>query len=309
VQAPNPFAGTTAPRVLVTGGTGFIGVTLVNQLLDAGHSVCVFARNPQRAAPLFKGRARCIGSLESLTEADAFDAVINLAGAPVIGPRWSPARQKLLLASRVGVTTALVAWLAKAQHKPAVWLQASAIGYYGVRSPDEVLTEDSSVGRGFMAELCARWEASSAAVSAAGVRQVVMRLGVVFGPGGALQPLLLPHRFGLGGRLGSGQQVLSWIHRDDVFQLIARALTDESMHGVYNFVAPGAVSQAQFAKTVGQVLHRPVWLHVPAAPVRWLAGEMAELLVDGQNVAPTRLLQAGYVFRFADVESALRDLT
>jgi uncharacterized protein (TIGR01777 family) len=305
----NPFTGLSHQRILVTGGTGFIGVTLVNQLLDAGHEVCVFARDPRRAALLFDGRARCIRSLALLGEFDAFDAVINLAGAPVAGPRWSAARQAQLLASRVGTTQALVRWLNTAQHKPAVWVQASAIGYYGVRSPEEVLSEDSAMGRGFMADLCAQWEASTRPVDAAGVRNVVMRLGVVFGPGGALQPLLLPHRFGLGGRLGNGKQVLSWIHREDVLQLIARALADTHMQGIYNLVAPGAASQAEFATTVGKVLNRPVWLHLPAAPFRLLAGEMAELFVDGQNVAPTRLLQEDYRFRFARLEDAIKDLT
>ncbi len=306
--AHNPFTELAHQRVLITGGTGFIGETLVKQLLDGGHEVTVFARNPRRAAFQFNGRARCVSSLAALTEWDAFDAVINLAGAPVAGPRWSAKRQAQLLASRVGVTDALVAWLEKARHKPTVWLQASAIGYYGVRSPDEMLTEDSAKGGGFMAELCARWEASAAAVQAAGLRQVVMRLGVVFGPGGALQPLLLPHRFGLGGRLGSGKQMMSWIHRDDLLRLFARALADSNMHGTYNAVAPEAVSQAQFAATAGRVLNRPVWLHLPAAPVRLLAGEMAQLFVDGQNVTPARLLSEGFSFRYPDLEGALRDL-
>lgn len=306
--ADNPFTTLAHQRLLVTGGTGFIGTTLVSQLLDAGHEVCIFARDPLRAASLFDGRARCVRSLAQLSEFDVFDAVINLAGTPVLGPRWSPARQAVLLASRVGTSQDLLRWLTTARHKPAVWLQASAIGYYGVRSPQEVLSEDSAVGRGFMAELCAQWEASTQGVDALGVRRVVMRLGVVFGHGGPLKPLLLPHRFGLGGRLGNGEQVLSWIHRDDLLQVIARALTDASMQGVYNLVAPNAVSQKVFAATAGKVLNRPVWLHLPAAPLRWLGGEMAELLVDGQHVAPTRLLQAGYQFRFARLDDAIRDL-
>jgi uncharacterized protein (TIGR01777 family) len=307
-STPNPFAAVPYQRVLVTGGTGFIGETLVNQLLDAGHNVCVFARDPLRAATMFNGRARCIATLAALNEFDTFDAIINLAGAPVAGPRWTPARQAQLLASREGVSQALVAWFNTARHKPQVWVQASAIGFYGVRSPEEVLSENSSVGRGFMAELCSRWEAASQTANDAGVRQVVMRLGVVFGPGGALQPLLFPHRFGMGGRVGRGAQVISWIHREDVLQLIARAIADTSMQGVYNLVAPNAVSQTEFAATAGKVLNRPVWLHLPAAPFRLLAGEMAELFVDGQNVAPTRLLEAGYVFRFSRVEDAIRDL-
>jgi uncharacterized protein (TIGR01777 family) len=304
----NPFAGLSHQRILITGGTGFIGETLVNLLLDAGHAVTVFARDPLRAAYLFDGRARCLRTLRQLGEAEVYDAVINLAGAPVAGPRWSLARQAQLLASRVDTTRELCNWLTHAQHKPAVWLQASAIGFYGVRAASETLTEDSAKGSGFMAELCARWEDAAKPVSQLGVRQVVMRLGVVFGPGGALLPLLLAHRFGLGGRLGNGEQVISWIHRDDVLRLIARALTDSSMSGTYNFVAPEAVSQAYFAATAGQVLHRPVWLHLPAAPIRLLAGEMAQLFVDGQRVQPSKLVQAGYNFAYPTLDAALRDL-
>jgi uncharacterized protein (TIGR01777 family) len=304
----NPFIGKPAKRVLVTGGTGFIGETLVRQMLDAGHSLCVLTRHPQRASTRFEGRVRCIDSLTRLGDDEAFDALINLAGEPVVGPRWSPARQEKLLASRVGVSEDLIAWLRRARHKPAVWVQGSAVGYYGVRDPQESLDEQSAKGNGFMAELCARWEAAAKPAVELGVRQVTMRLGVVFGPGGALMPLLLPHRLALGGRLGSGEQVISWVHRDDVLQFIARALCDESLAGVYNLVAPGAVSQAEFAACAGRVLGRPVWLHLPAAPIRWLAGEMAELFVDGQRVVPKRLQEAGFGFRYPGLEPALRDL-
>lgn len=307
-QAANPFVDIAPQRLLVTGGTGFIGEIMVNQLLDAGHTVSLFARDPLRAAYLFDGRARCVRSLAELGSTEIFDAVINLAGAPVAGPRWTAKRQAQLLGSRVGTTEALIEWLQKAQHKPAVWLQASAIGYYGVRDANEELHEDSSVGSGFMATLCAQWEASALPVSGFGVRQVVMRLGVVFGPGAALLALLLPHRFGLGGKLGSGTQIISWIQRDDVLRLIARTLSDSTMNGTYNVVAPTAVSQAEFAVTAGAVLRRPVWFHLPAAPFRWCAGEMAELFVDGQRVAPRRLEQEGYHFSYPTLDATLRDL-
>lgn len=304
----NPFAGGKHQRVLVTGGTGFIGEALVNQLLDAGHSVSVLARDPLRAAYLFDGRARCLRDLSKLGHSEQFDVIINLAGAPVAGPRWSAKRQAQLLASRVGTTEALLAWLKNAEHKPALWIQASAIGFYGVRDASQTLDESASRGEGFMAELCARWEASAQPATAFGVRQVVLRLGVVFGPGGALMPLLIPFRLGFGGRMGDGQQIMSWVHRDDVIQVIARAMSDPSLSGTYNLVAPDAVSQATFAETAGAVLKRPVWLHVPAAPVRALAGEMAELFFDGQRVVPQRLLQAGYTFRYPTLDGALRDL-
>ncbi|MHA6575441.1 TIGR01777 family oxidoreductase [Pseudomonas yamanorum] len=303
----NPFAGGAYKRVLVTGGTGFIGEVLVNQLLDAGHAVSVLARDPLKAAYLFDGRARCLRSLK-LSYNETFDVVINLAGAPVAGPRWSDRRQAQLIASRVNTTEALMTWLRNARHKPALWVQASAIGFYGVRDAGENLDERASKGNGFMAELCAKWEAAAQPATELGVRQVVLRLGVVFGPGGALLPLLIPFRLGFGGRMGDGQQVMSWVHRDDVIQVVARAFDDSSLSGTYNLVAPDAVSQAVFAERVGKALKRPVWFHIPAAPVRTLAGEMAQLFFDGQRVVPARLTEAGYTFRYPTLEAALRDL-
>jgi uncharacterized protein (TIGR01777 family) len=296
-------------RVLITGGTGFIGQALVRRLLDGGHVVTVLTRDPARCARLFDGRARGIDAPSALAADEVVDAVVNLAGEPVIGPRWSAARRAKLLASRVGTTRALGAWLATAQQVPALWVQASAIGYYGVRDPAEPLTEESRPGSGFMAELCLAWERAAREVQWPGMRLVILRLGVVFGrPGGALLPLLLPHRFGLGPRLGSGRQMTSWIHRDDVLALVARAFADDTMQGVYNAVAPQAVSQADFAAAAGRVLGRPVWLRLPAAPIRWLLGEMAELFVDGQRVLPARLQAEGWRFRFPTLEAALRDL-
>ena len=159
-----------------------------------------------------------------------------------------------------------------------------------------------------MSELCVRWEAAAAKAQALGVRQVVLRLGVVLGPGGALPPLLLPIRLGLGGRMGSGQQVMSWIHRDDVLALIHAALRDPQMQGIYNATAPETIAQATFVATAGKLLRRPVWLPVPATPLRWAMGEMAQLFVDGQNVVPARLQQQGFAFKYPTLEQALRDL-
>ncbi|AVA35077.1 uncharacterized protein ACUXAV_003052 [Cupriavidus metallidurans] len=307
--AINPFAGQSHLSVLVTGGTGFIGEALVTQLLDAGHTVTLLARDPLRAAYQFAGRARSVTSLDQLHAQERFDAVINLAGAPVLGPRWSQRRRAQLLASRVGVTQALTRWASHATHKPAIWIQASAIGFYGARDADQLLDEHSAPGGGFMSELCQRWEESAEPLRDYGLRMVVLRLGVVFGPGGALPPMMLPHYFGLGGRLGDGRQVMSWIHREDLLRILARALSDPGMSGVYNATAPGCLTQAEFAHTVGKVLRRPVWFHLPAAPLRWAAGEMSELLLAGQRVIPARLQREGFAFRFPAAESALRDLT
>ena len=308
ITAPNPFLGQAHQRYLVTGGTGFIGETLVNQLLDAGHEVTVWARDPLRAAYLFDGRARIIRDVALLDSSEHFDTVINLAGAPVVGPRWSARRKVQLLSSRLETTQSLLNWFTQAKFKPATWIQTSAIGYYGVRKSSETLNENSAKGTGFMADLCTRWEDTAQAADQLGARRITLRFGLVFGPGGALPALLLPYRFGFGGRLGDGQQVMSWIHRDDLLTLIAQAVQDDRMQGTYNAVAPEAVTQTQFAKTAGQVLARPVWLHVPAALIRGMAGEMAQLFVDGQRVIPQRLLKQGFLFRHPTLLSALRDL-
>jgi uncharacterized protein (TIGR01777 family) len=308
IAPSNPFVDQAHRKFLVTGGTGFIGEALVNLLLDAGHDVTVWVRDPLRAAYLFDGRARCIRDITRLDSAEHFNAVINLAGAPVAGPRWSTQRKSQLLASRLDTTQGLLNWFANAKSRPDTWIQASAIGYYGVRKASETLDESSTHGEGFMAELCVHWEAAAQAIEKLGARRVTFRFGLVFGPGGALPSLLLPYRLGLGGRLGDGRQVMSWIHRDDLLKLLAEAVNNDAFQGTYNAVAPEAVTQAQFAKTVGQVLLRPVWLHLPATLIRRLAGEMAQLFVDGQRVIPQRLLDSGFRFRHPTLISALRDL-
>lgn len=304
----NPFLGLGHRKILVTGGTGFIGEALVSRLLDAGHNVTVWTRDPLRASYLFDGRARCIRNMAKLDANEHFDSVINLAGMPVIGPRWSPHRKAQIMASRIDITQKLVEWFSKIQTPPASWIQASAIGYYGVRPSSEILDEGSLKGDGFMADLCSRWEATAQTAQNAGTRYVILRFGLVLGAGGALPSLLLPYRLGLGGRLGDGQQIMSWIHLDDLLRLFADAMDSESIRGTYNAVAPEQISQTQFSKTVGQVLQRPVWFHLPAKLIRWLAGEMAQIFVDGQRVIPKRLLNEGFQFRHPTLISALRDL-
>lgn len=308
VNSSNPFEGLERRRVLVTGGTGFIGESMVNLLLDAGHDVTVWARDPLRAAYLFDARARCLRTITNLDPSEHFDVVINLAGAPVIGPRWSQRRKVLLMTSRLDTTRKLIDWVSKSESRPYTWIQASAIGYYGVRNGNERLDEASAKGEGFMADLCAGWEEIAQEVEVLGLRRVTLRFGLVFGPGGALPPLLLPFRLGLGGRLGGGDQVMSWVHRDDLLKLIAEAMSNDAVQGTYNAVAPEAITQADFARAVGKILMRPVWLHLPEAPIRWLAGEMAQLFVDGQRVIPERLLTSKFQFRYPTLSSALHDL-
>jgi uncharacterized protein len=299
-----------APRhFLVTGATGFIGQRLVKALLADGHRVTVLSREPRRAVPLFDGRAECAASMDELPSSRVVDVVVNLAGARILGWRWTAARRATLRASRVGLTRKLVDWIAAAGHKPAMLLSASAIGYYGIqkRGDDTVLTEKDGPQPMFMSDLCREWEQEAQAAEAHGVRVARMRFGLVLGKQGALPMMLLPVKLGVGGPLGGGTQWLSWIHVDDLIGGIAH-LCRGGEGGAYNFTAPEVVRQAQFSRTAASVLKRPYGLPTPGWPMRLALGEQADLLLEGQRVFPERLTGEGFVFRHPTLEGALRSL-
>jgi len=295
-------------RFLVSGGTGFIGSALCRTLLEQGHVVTVLTRQADKASVRFGGRVRCIGSCTELAAGDSFDVVVNLAGAPVVGPPWTEARRKVLLASRLKTTQQLLDYVQRCEQKPALWLQASAIGYYGSDSVQSC-DEDTPAGQGFAADLCRRWEEQTAGLPALGVRCVVLRFGLVFGrDGGSFPPLALPFRFGLGSVIGSGEQTLAWVHLKDVLGAMAWAARHTELSGAFNLVAPDAVSYRGFARQLGAVLRRSVFLRVPQFVLRLLLGEMAAMLTHGPVIVPRRLQEAGYLFRFATLDAALRDL-
>ena len=301
----DPFLYQPQKRILITGGTGFIGGALCWQLLAAGHSLCLLSRNPQATGIRFQSKVRAFSSWQDLSSKEEFDVIINLAGSPVAGPRWSDARKKALLASRTGTTEELLGWLARAWHKPRVLINGSATGYYGSRG-DEALNENAGTQNEFISQLYREWEAAACKAEVFGLRVVRLRLGLVFGPGGALPKLLLPFYPGLGGRIGDGQQVISWIHRDDVLTVIAQAINDPTFNGAYNLSAPEAVSQAQFAQTAARLLRRPGFITTPVWLIDTLAGEMGALFTKGQRAIPKRLLDAGYRFKYPDLQSALQ---
>jgi hypothetical protein len=280
----------TARTVLVTGASGFIGRHLCAALQARGDRVIALRRGG------------------ALPAAEPIDAVINLAGAPILGPPWTAGRRRLLRDSRIGTTQRLVAALAERSQRPAVLVSASAVGYYGVRD-DQPVDESTAPQDIFQSQLCADWEQAASAAEALGIRVVRLRLGVVLGrDGGALPQLALPARLGLGAVMGDGRQGMPWIHIDDVVQLFLRTLDDATLGGAMNAVAPETATQRQFQQALAQVLRRPLWLRVPAAPVRWALGEMAQLLVDGQHVLPRAALAAGFSFRFPTLAGALADL-
>ncbi|RFP14162.1 TIGR01777 family protein [Duganella sp. BJB488] len=307
--APEPGFGAPERSFLVTGATGFIGQRLVRALLRDGHRVTVLTRQVRQAAWLFDGRVDCVDSMAQLPASRRIDVVINLAGARILGWRWTAARRAALRASRVALTNNLEAWIAAAEHKPAQLISASAIGYYGTqrRGDDTVLTENDGPQPMFMSDLCREWEQAAQGAAAHGVRVACTRFGLVLGTQGALPMMLLPIKLGLGGPLGGGTQWLSWIHVDDVIGGIAH-LCSSGEEGVFNFTAPESLTQARFNRVAAAVLHRPYGFPTPGWPMRLMLGEQADLLLEGQRVAPARLLACGYAFRHPQLEGALRSL-
>jgi uncharacterized protein (TIGR01777 family) len=242
-------------------------------------------------------------------ELEGHDAAVHLAGESIADGRWDEEKKRRILESRVKGTRLLAETLAGLKEKPKVLVSASAIGFYGDRGA-EVLREESASGENFLSEVCREWEKATLVASQAGIRVAHIRIGVVLSAeGGALEKMLKPFKLGLGGRVGSGQQYMSWITLDDLVGVIKRALTDESMRGPINAVAPKPVTNEEFTKALGRVLGRPTFLPIPAFAARLAFGEMADaLLLSGARVEPARLKEAGYEFKNPEIEDALRQL-
>ncbi len=302
-------------NVLVTGATGFVGKPLVRRLMKAGHTVTVLTRDPRRAAKLLPARVRCErwepgrdGLDENLLK--GMDAVVHLAGEGVADARWSEARKRAIVASRVDSTRAIVDAVAKlpAAERPRCLVSTSAIGIYGDRG-DERLEESSSNGEGFLADVCVAWESEAQAAVRLGVRTVIIRVGIVLGSqGGALAKMLPPFRLGAGGRLGAGNQWMSWIHIDDLVELFALAVENEAVSGVLNGTAPHPVTNSEFTTVLGATLGRPVLLPAPAAALKLALGEMSIILLASQRVYPARPGTFGFRFRYSELSAALANL-
>ncbi len=300
-------------KVLITGGTGFVGRCLAEQLLARGDRVTVLTRDAGRARGHLPDSVRCATWTPEkegpwVEELAVVDAIVHLAGEPV-AQRWSPAVKDRIVKSRVDTTRLLVDAIGKASHKPAVLVSASAIGFYGPRPPEEVVDERSERGKGFLADVADRWEEAARAVEAHGVRAVQLRLGVVLGEGGgALEKMLLPFKLFAGGPVGDGKQIVSWVHRDDVVGMILLALDDESVKGPVNAVSPNPATAAEVARAIGAVLGRASWLRTPAAAIQLAMGEAAEIITTGQRVFPARAIELGYEFRQARLVPALESI-
>jgi uncharacterized protein (TIGR01777 family) len=289
-------------RVLVTGASGLIGSALVPSLKAGGCQVTRVVRGSAGGDDQISWDPSKPLASESIS---GFDVVVHLAGESVVG-RWSPEKKAKILDSRVIGTRNLAQALAKSTQRPRVLITASAVGYYGDRG-DEVLREESSTGGGFLAEVCREWEAANQPAADAGIRTVQLRMGVVLSPeGGALQKMLPAFRMGVGGKVGSGRQWMSWIHIQDLIGAVRQILKTDLMRGPVNLVAPEAVTNAEFTKTLGSVLSRPTVLPLPASAAKFAFGQMAqEVLLASQRVEPARLLASGYSFQYSDLRKAL----
>jgi len=292
-------------KILITGGTGFIGSALTRSLIEQGYEVSVLSRNPDSVAKHCGPGVKALSNLQQIKVDDFYDIVINLAGAPIFGARWTEARKKVIRDSRIGLTEELVACVARMTVKPKLLISGSAIGYYGDQG-DTVLTEKSATVNDFSQNLCAYWEAAAKKAEQFGVRVCLIRTGLVIGHGGGLlQRMLLPFRLGLGGRLGNGKQWMSWIHRLDWIRIAHTMITDSSMQGAYNATAPNPVTNSEFTHTLAHSLNRPGSLPVPDWLLKILLGEMSQLILGSQRVIPERLLAQGFTFQYNDLENAL----
>lgn len=299
-------------HVIITGGTGLIGQALSKLLIqDGSYDVTVLSRNPSAntvpgGVNLVKWDAKTADGWGNL--ADGAYAIVNLAGAGIADARWTDKRKELILNSRLDAGKAVVEAVKQATSKPQVILQASAVGYYG-DSRANICTENTPAGNDFPAEVSKQWEPSTADVEEMGVRRVTTRIGVVFSmDGGALPKLVMPFKMFAGGPLGDGSQWTSWIHIDDCVRGMKFLLEDQSAQGVYNLTASIPVMNYYIAERIGTVLEKPALLPAPRFPIRMIFGEMSTIILDGQRVMPERLIKQGFKFKYADVETALRDL-
>lgn len=301
----------TPMRVLVTGGTGFVGSRLVAALAAAGHNVLVLTRSRSHALPLAsQGPVRILTSLDALPCDSRIDAIVNLAGEPISDSPWTAAKRRRILHSRLRVTRDVTRLIARLQHKPPVLVSGSAVGWYGLRG-DKPLIEADVGTPCFSRRVCVAWERAARRAERDGVRVVQLRIGLVLDrSGGMLARLLTPFEFGLGGRFGDGSHWMSWIHRDDLVRLIVHAIAHPRLEGAVNAVAPEPVTNRRFTAALGTALNRPARIPIPAWPLRFLLADFAdELLLNGQRVLPDAAMRSGFVFDHATLASALAQVT
>ena len=300
-------------KIVVAGGTGFIGRSLVERLVDSGHTALVLTRNRTKIRTLYSPTVQVAdwdgrSSGDWARHLEGADAVINLAGEPIAAKRWTSVQKERIVGSRIESTSAIVGAIKKSTKKPQVLINASGVGYYGDVKVGGV-TEVSPNGDDFFARLCYQWESAAREAEQHGVRVVALRTGIVLHKsGGVLKRFLLPFNLFVGGPLGPGTQWLSWIHREDAMRAILFALENRSLSGAVNIAAPEPATMSEFCAELGKAMGRPSWFSVPEFALRLVLGEMVDVVIKGQRAIPKKLLDAGFVFRFPTLSEALSDL-
>ncbi|NKF50241.1 TIGR01777 family protein [Shewanella sp. WXL01] len=293
-------------KILITGATGFVGKELVSALI--GHQLVILTRDARRAATTLGTQHEYVESLIELNDLNHIDAVINLAGEPIVGKRWSDKQKQVICDSRWNITSALTQLVNQSSQPPHTFISASAIGFYGRQGMTQV-TEDSPVHEEFSHHVCKEWERLALEAQSEQTRVCITRIGLVLGAdGGALEKMLLPFKLGLGGPIGDGKQGFSWIHIDDLIGLLKFLLENSQTQGVFNAVSPNPISQKDFATALGKALHRPALIPTPALALRLAMGEMSDLLTQGQYVVPNHALASGYHFEYSDINQALNQI-
>lgn len=293
-------------KILMTGGTGFIGSVLCLRLVEENHKVVVLSRHPENISSPIKA----ISDLNELSDDVFFDVVINLAGEPIANKRWSEQQKNRIFSSRIGTTENLVEYFKRLENKPKLFLSGSAIGYYGIDKTDDIIDETGEGDDSFSSELCQKWEAVALKAEELGIRTCLLRTGIVLGKGGgALSKMLLPFKWCLGGRIGQGTQWMPWIHIDDLIGVIMYCIHHDDVSGAVNGTSPNPVTNEVFTKALGKELKRPTIFPMPEIMVKLLMGQMGEeLLLAGKQIVPTKVLDSGYSFEYKTLDEALIDI-
>jgi uncharacterized protein (TIGR01777 family) len=293
-------------RLLITGGSGFIGSQLIPVLIAQGYEVLVLTRNPEKTAKHFNHSVFTVQQLDKLDKSERFDVVINLAGQGITDKRWSPGIKEQLRDSRIATTRKLIHFLQSVEEKPDIFISGSAIGFYGNQN-EKIVDEQVAGDNSFSSTLCYDWEHEAQQAEALGIRTCYLRTGIVLGKnGGALAKMLPAFKMGLGGAMGDGRQWMSWIHINDLIGIILYLINHKDISGAVNGTSPNPVTNNIFSSTLARVLKRPAILPMPAFVLKLMLGEMAEeLLLSGQRVLPDKIIRAGYEFQYAELEEAL----
>lgn len=298
-------------KLVIAGATGFIGSILTDRLWNQFHDLTLLSRRPPAEVNVtkkqwFAWQPGFRGEWEKAV--DGADGIINLAGEPIAGKRWSAAQKEILRSSRIDATKSLVNAIANAKVKPKFLINASAVGYYGPHG-EELVTESTGPGQDFLSRLCIEWEAEANKAASLGVRVALVRTGIVLAKGkGALAKMVPPFKMFVGGPLGWGQQWMPWIHIEDEIGLICFLIDNDGARGAFNASAPNPVTMAEFSKILGDVLNRPSWACVPPSVLALIVGEMADILINGQRIVPEAVLKLGYNFKYLNLADALRSL-